>query len=158
MTYYEYAYWSFFHGHHPCLEHLYHTAERQGVVAHRLQAASRQYRRCEALKCESTMNSSQKLMAFLQNPLVAVVQATSILHCINEYAFGITTVSENNPSDIPLEYGSLPAGPQSSSSSAYRCEQVWFSSAVVYAVLKVLLKCVPFTNVLCFTLSLLVVA
>lgn len=41
-------------------------------------------------------SAGSKLRAFLNNPVIAVVQASSILHCINEYAFGITTVSEHN--------------------------------------------------------------
>ncbi|CAN0143690.1 unnamed protein product [Ascophyllum nodosum] len=45
------------------------------------------------------MGSSRTLIAFLQNPVVAVVQATSILHCINEYVFGITTCA--GPSMMP---------------------------------------------------------
>lgn len=39
-------------------------------------------------------SARQKLSALLQNPLVAVVQASSVLHCINEYVFSITTVSD----------------------------------------------------------------
>ena len=37
-------------------------------------------------------STTQKLTAFLVNPIVRVAQATAILHCINEYAFGITAV------------------------------------------------------------------
>ncbi|CAN0515938.1 unnamed protein product [Ectocarpus sp. 12 AP-2014] len=44
-------------------------------------------------------SATHKLTAFLQNPVVRVVQATSILHCINEYAFGITACA--GPSMIP---------------------------------------------------------
>lgn len=43
---------------------------------------------------DMSASARQKLSAFLQNPLVAVVQASSVLHCINEYAFSITTVSD----------------------------------------------------------------
>lgn len=37
---------------------------------------------------------------FLQNPAVAVIQASSILHCINEYAFGITMVSSEQSAPV----------------------------------------------------------
>ncbi|CAM9605971.1 unnamed protein product [Scytosiphon promiscuus] len=44
-------------------------------------------------------SASHKLTVFLQNPVVRVVQATAILHCINEYVFGITACA--GPSMIP---------------------------------------------------------
>ncbi|CAM9232378.1 unnamed protein product [Pylaiella littoralis] len=44
-------------------------------------------------------SATHKLTAFLQNPVVRVVQATAILHCINEYVFGITACA--GPSMIP---------------------------------------------------------
>lgn len=40
--------------------------------------------------------ATHKLTVFLQNPVVRVVQATAILHCINEYVFGITAVSDSS--------------------------------------------------------------
>lgn len=63
---------------------------------HRTTAAARRAcrGRSEATLVEEGMSSSatQKLTAFLVNPVVRVAQATAILHCINNYAFGITAV------------------------------------------------------------------